>query len=389
MKDSKKSSLFRSETVDAAVELAAKQFAELEMDFVEPNPLEDVLRQLELSEQSLELNLIDTAEIEKAQKDAQIEAAHFEGDQELEASHQEIPQHEAEVTSELTLIQEQRFVEDQELLSILESALFIAEKPMTVASLEVVFAQTNIDKQRIRQGLDELAQKYAAPEHGIMLVEVGGGYQLRTKTDNADYLLRLQKTRPFRLSGAALEVMSIIAYKQPLVKAEVDEIRGVESGHLVRALMDRGLVSFQGKSDLPGKPMLYGTTKKFLEIFGLRNIKELPTLSEIDEILPDGIDADGETESLSDLTDALSEQLLESYSKEESELELITSQITQIQTTTDFFEQEKMNERQLRDQQKAEDLSMRLSAGEELSSRDKNWLEKFRLASVDEQEPVL
>src|SRR5204863_3661148 len=107
----------------------------------------------------------------------------------------------------------------------------------------------------------------------------------------------LVKGRSFRLSGPALEVLSIVAYKQPVIKSEIDQIRGVESGHLVRALMEKNIVRFAGKSELPGKPMLYATTKEFLELFGLRNIRELPTLSEIDELIPEGIGELSDVES--------------------------------------------------------------------------------------------
>lgn len=116
-----------------------------------------------------------------------------------------------------------------------------------------------------------------------VLEEVAGGFQIRTKPDNQKYLQRTVKGRPFRLSGPALEVLAIVAYKQPCTKAMVDEIRGVESGHLMRGLLDRGLMHFAGKSELPGRPMFYETTRKFLEIFSLRNINELPSLNEIDQ----------------------------------------------------------------------------------------------------------
>jgi segregation and condensation protein B len=180
------------------------------------------------------------------------------------------------------------------------------------------------------------------------------------------------------LSGPALEVLAIVAYKQPLIKHEIDEIRGVESGHLLRALMEKGLVNFEGKSDLPGKPMLYATTKKFLEIFGLRNLKELPTLSQIDELLPEGMTEEEAKPTLSSVTDAMSQTIgTASYSEGEDELMKITDQLGSISTSSDFFEQEKVRQRQKRDEEKAQNIREAIALNEEVSNRDKNWLARY------------
>ena len=276
-------------------------------------------------------------------------------------------------------IEEVEFVEDERLESIVESILFASDRPVSLNSIKMVFEGTNIKTDRIRKALDKLAIEYAGVRRGVTLEEVPGGYQLRTKIDNMDFLKRTLKARPFKLSGPALEVLAIIAYKQPLIKAEVDEIRGVESGHLLRALMEKGLVNFEGKSDLPGKPMQYGTTKKFLEIFGLRNLKELPTLSQIDELLPEGIGEEEtkEKQKLSDLTDKLSEQIGSSYSEGEEELNKITDQLQSITTSSDFFEQEKQRQRDKRDAEKAQNIRDALTFGEEVSNRDINWLKRY------------
>ena len=203
----------------------------------------------------------------------------------------------------------------------------------------------SIKGDKLRRALDQLAVEYAGGRRGVTLEEVPGGYQLRTKMDNMDFLKRTLKTRQFKLSGPALETLSIVAYKQPCVKSEVDEIRGVESGHLLRALMEKNLVTFEGKSDLPGRPMQYGTTRKFLEIFGLRTLKELPTLSQIDELLPDGIDEQQAEEkpTLASITDSLvaSDVDTVSYSSGEDELMKISSQLEEISTSSNFFEDEK------------------------------------------------
>jgi segregation and condensation protein B len=277
-------------------------------------------------------------------------------------------------------IDESEFVEEEQAESIIESILFASDRPVSLASIREVFKGTNIKKERIRRILDTLAVEYAGGRRGISLEEVTGGYQLRTKIDNMNFLKRTVKSRPFKLSGPALETLSIVAYKQPVVKNEIDQIRGVESGHLLRALMEKGLCNFEGKAELlPGKPMQYGTTRRFLEIFGLRNIKELPTLSQIDELLPEGIgDEEDEKPTLSMVTDSMSEHVTDvSYSQGEEELGKIENELSTITTSSDFFEQEKIRQKLKKDADKAQDIRDALVMGEAVTNRDKNWLAKY------------
>lgn len=276
-------------------------------------------------------------------------------------------------------IEDVEFVEEERLESIVESILFASDRPVSLASLKLVFKGTNVRTDKIRRALDALAVEYAGGRRGVTLEEVPGGYQIRTKVDNMEFLRRTLKARSFKLSGPALEVLSIVAYKQPLVKSEIDEIRGVESGHLLRALMEKNLVTFEGKSELPGRPMQYGTTKKFLEIFGLRNLKELPTLSQIDELLPEGIEENHPEEkpTLAALTDNLSEAIVGSYSQGEDELMKIQEQLEDIATTTSFFEEEKRRQAEKRDEEKAQNIREALAMNEPVGNRDINWLKKY------------
>jgi segregation and condensation protein B len=261
--------------------------------------------------------------------------------------------------------------------SILESVLLASDKPLGMAFFKEIFKGTNIKTPKIKEALEALTQDYAGAERGLSLVEVGGGFQLRTKNENSVFVRRMMKGRPFKLSGPALEVLSIIAYKQPIIKAEVDEIRGVESGHLMRALMDRGLIKFDGKSELPGKPMLYGTTRKFLEIFGLKDIRELPSLSEIDQLLPDGI-GDEETENEDKLGDMQAMGLqYQADPERDVEWEKISHDISEIKTTTDYFENEKERQRKERDEQRAESIRERIALSEEVDTKDLKWLARF------------
>jgi segregation and condensation protein B len=269
------------------------------------------------------------------------------------------------------------FIENDQLISIIESLLFSTDKPVSVATIKQVFKGSNVRSKDIMRALDSLASDYASSVRGVSLEEINGGYQMRTKPDNMEFLRRLAKVRPFRLSGPALEAMAIIAYKQPITKHEIDEIRGVESGHLLRALMERGLVSFNGKSELPGKPMTYGSTRKFLETFGLRNIRELPTLSEIDEILPEGIGEVEEKETLSDITESMSTEVTSKYSEGEDELQKINEHLQTIDTTSEFFEQEKIRERERRDRDRAQDIREKLVLGDAVDTKDKRWLDRY------------
>ena len=280
------------------------------------------------------------------------------------------------------LTTEEKLPENLELVqvrSIIESILLAYDRPLNMSLLREVFKGTNTKTDLIKRALSDLMVEYAGAERGIFLAEAGGGYQLRTKSENQLFVRRLTKGRPFKLSGPSLEVLSIISYKQPIIKSEVDSIRGVESGHLVRALMDRGLVKFVGKSELPGKPMLYGTTRKFLEIFGLRDLRELPSLSEIDELIPAGM---LEEETKEDNWETVQDMSLtyQQDPQQDQEWEKITEEISKIETTTSFFEDEKKREKQMRDQQRAEDLREEILNGQEISAKDKKWLERYEMA---------
>jgi segregation and condensation protein B len=301
---------------------------------------------------------------------------------EMSASEEALPHVESVEGTELDAfesadIEELEFVEEEQLDSIVESILFASDRPVSLNSLKMVFKGTNIKGDKIKRALDRLAVELAGARRGVSLEEVPGGFQLRTKVDNMQFLTRTLKARQFKLSGPALEVLAIIAYKQPVVKHEVDEIRGVESGHLLRALMEKGLVNFEGKSDLPGKPMLYATTRKFLEIFGLRNLQELPTLSQIDELLPDGMTEEEAKPTLSQVTDSMSQTIGSSYSEGEDELMKIEDQLGNINTSSEFFEQEKLRQKQKRDADKAQNLREAIAMGEAVATRDRNWLARY------------
>ena len=164
-----------------------------------------------------------------------------------------------------------------------EALLFVAQRPLTVVQvarpLRTTFAA-------VRKAFRALGELYA--DRGVRLVEVGGGWQLRTAPECADVVRRFLDVKPLRLSKAAMETLAVVAYRQPVTKPDVDEIRGVDSGSAVKLLLDRNLVRVLGRKEEPGRPLLYGTTQPFLEFFGLGNLNDLPSLREYAELSEDG-----------------------------------------------------------------------------------------------------
>jgi segregation and condensation protein B len=136
----------------------------------------------------------------------------------------------------------------------------------------------------VEKALDQLSGHYREGISGIVLHEVAGGWQLRTSPDNADFARRFLRVRPQRLTRAALETLAIVAYRQPVTRPEIEEIRGVDCGAVVKALLERRLVKILGKKEEPGRPILYGTTREFLEFFALKDLASLPTLREFHEL---------------------------------------------------------------------------------------------------------
>ncbi len=162
-----------------------------------------------------------------------------------------------------------------------ETLLFLAERPL---SPDEIRQCTGLDGQRISRVLDELAGHYREGVSGIVLHEVAGGWQLRTSPDTAEFARRFLRVKPQRLTRAALETLAIVAYRQPVTRPEMEEIRGVDSGAVVKALLERRLVKILGKKEEPGRPILYGTTREFLEFFALKDLASLPTLREFHEL---------------------------------------------------------------------------------------------------------
>lgn len=168
------------------------------------------------------------------------------------------------------------------LTDILYALLFVAEVPLTLETLAEVVGKPPEVVERALQTLEHQLQQQGA----IQLMRLAGGYQLATKPEYAPYIVRLLNPPPKRLSRAALEVLAIVAYQQPVTQAEIDALRGVDSSHTIRQLVAKGLLKEVGRKEAPGKPVLYGTTPQFLHYFGLESLEELPEISEEEETKP-------------------------------------------------------------------------------------------------------
>lgn len=166
--------------------------------------------------------------------------------------------------------------------AILEGLLFVSDGPMTLDRLTELLP--DYDRAMVRLAVQELRDDYDQRRAGVHLVEVAGGWQLRTVPELMPYLSRMVKGRPARFSQSALETLAIVAYRQPITRQEIEYLRGVDTGAVLKTLLDKKLVRIMGKKDIPGRPIIYGTTREFLEVFNLKDLKGLPTLREIQSL---------------------------------------------------------------------------------------------------------
>jgi segregation and condensation protein B len=181
--------------------------------------------------------------------------------------------------------------EDVQLMAVLEAVIYVAEEPLTVAQIA---ASLQEPQERIGELLAQLIEKFEEPGHGVCIREIAGGYKMATKAEHHDAVRNFVKSLkpPLKLSLPALETLAVIAYKQPVTGPEVQEIRGVQGGGVMKTLLDRKLIAVAGRKNVIGKPMLYKTTKEFLIQFGLKDLSELPTLKEFEELKRLAFDGD-------------------------------------------------------------------------------------------------
>ena len=169
-------------------------------------------------------------------------------------------------------------------LSVVEAVLFATDEPLSEARLSSIVGTS---ARQIREHIKTLNEKYHTGGNAFRIEQIAGGYQMLTLPPYNHWLKKLLRAREeSKLSSAALETLAIIAYKQPIIRADVESIRGVAAGEMIRGLMYKGLVKIVGRAEVLGRPMLYGTTKKFLEVFGLNSLKDLPKVEELKKPAP-------------------------------------------------------------------------------------------------------
>ena len=188
------------------------------------------------------------------------------------------PNDEAETDSEVQ-IEQARELSRVHLCGLLEALVFASDKPMKAIELARL---ASAPVKQVRELMEELKGSYV--RRGIVLDEIAGGGLFRTNVEFAPFVRELTSERPVRLTRAQVETLAIVAYRQPVTRPEVDDIRGVDSGATLKLLLERDLLRILGKKDEPGRPILYGTTTQFLEFFGLKSLKDLPTLREFTEL---------------------------------------------------------------------------------------------------------
>jgi segregation and condensation protein B len=177
---------------------------------------------------------------------------------------------------------------EPKLSALLEAIIYLAEEPVRLDQIRKALPE--VSREELSEALAALVGRYAAPEHGVEVREIAGGYRFSTKPEHHEVLKAFARSLvpPTRLSLAALETLAVIAYRQPITVPEIQEIRGVQASGVIKTLLDRKLVSTGGRKDVIGRPILYKTTRNFLIHFGLKNLEELPSIEEFEELMKAG-----------------------------------------------------------------------------------------------------
>ena len=242
------------------------------------------------------------------------------------------PGEEAARTELQQLKEAARFATPERAAMVVEALLFAAEKPLDRAMLEEA---TQFSRELLESALASLQSAYTAGSRGVILVDLGGRWQLRTEPQVAIYVRRMLQVKPLRLTRAALETLAIIAYRQPITRPEMEDLRGVDCGAVTKALLERKLIRILGKKDEPGRPLIFGTTKEFLELFNLRDLTQLPTLREFQELSEESrkiVEDEAPRPAAAGLADlaqdpVAEERMIESTAESESALEQLENAI--------------------------------------------------------------
>ena len=239
-----------------------------------------------------------------------------------------------------------------EVASCIETLLFLSDRPLKAEKLHELLGP-EFALSLFQEGLIALKKRYEDTHHGIELAEINGGYQLRTKPGRAALAKKLAKITQQRLSGGAMETLAIAAYKQPVLKDDIDSIRGVDSSHFIRGLLDKKLLKITGRSELPGRPMLYETTDEFLELFSLPSLDAMPALKELEQMIPQSeselANEDPRVKEMRKLVSQMKsdQSTLLNYDPKEDEkiLKEIKDRVSAIPTSTAYLENQKAAEK--------------------------------------------
>jgi segregation and condensation protein B len=335
-------------------ELAPLEFASIEET---DGQLERLASALKAEEASLAEDTA-AAEARAHEEAAQLLAAQIAEDEALAkqlAEEADVEEIDPELLAALPQPDENGNLDVQEMESCIEALLFMLDKPVSAQKLQdLLTASEEAEKppfSLIQEALTSIRSRYNKPWHGIELVEVAGGYQLRTKVGRAALARKLAKVSTQRLSSGAMETLAIIAYRQPVLKDEIDRVRGVDSSHFVRGLLDKKLIEISGRSDLPGRPMLYSTSKDFLELFGLKDLSALPPLQEIESMVPASQSSKDEDPRVVKMRELVNQMTTDptrlAYNPREDEviLQEIKAKVSSISTTTPYLEEQKAIEK--------------------------------------------
>jgi segregation and condensation protein B len=175
-------------------------------------------------------------------------------------------------------------MEFSRLRSVIEALMYVSEGPLPLSRIREAIGD-DAETKDIKDALASVIEEFNADGRGVKVAELAGGYQIVTRAEYAVYVKRLQKIKPPKLSAQALETLAIIAYRQPIIRAEIDAIRGVYSGGTLKTLLERRLIKIAGRQDVPGKPIMYATTPDFLRYFGLKDLTSLPPMRELEREL--------------------------------------------------------------------------------------------------------
>lgn len=256
----------------------------------------------------------------------------------------------------------------EEIESCLEAMLFMLDRPVSIEKLRELLGP-DFTLAIFQEAITALQNRYRHPRYGIELVEVAGGYQLRTKSGRSALAKKLAKVQTQKLSSGAMETLAIVAYRQPVMKEDIDKIRGVDSSYFVRGLLDKKLIQIDGRSDLPGRPMVYTTTKDFLELFGLKDLSAMPSLREIEQMIPSSQSSDPADEDprvrkmremVGQMTTDTSTTLNYNPREDDQILKEFRERINLIPTSTPYLDEQKQLEKQAEKQVKDAELAAKV-----------------------------